>query len=454
LVRFRCNIKPECEIISGCAFTPSGVTYFITQGKIRFEGNVIGFPGLTQAAVAALGDGEYIAGVSPTTNTCITLDTTADLWVADGAFRYNLKIVCRFTMLAGVVTASTNLENSFYEADPLRQGQWYLDRHQQNLDYWQGAGEAAFLNTASHDQTGSPVTGMISVKNRMLVTYSQSSQLWQTDVDPGGCLFIDRYDFGHRGPGRPSLFYNRPMILSQRGFRAFDLTGLQFQALDDVNTGEAVQYAGDFTLLSGTFWPWLGAFVGFVKLENASRWAEGDRLPADSIFRQPGPLYGFLILSFSKESGISAWSFNPVAGITDVDQLLAEDDRIWVVRGKTVGYFDAKATIFRDSTDPVGGKAYETVANWHFSAMGDIVKRKRMLFIDVNQTGSSQISYSTQPYADSLLDDGPIVAGVTFGMTRIPLVMTGYAFAARLLTYDEAGWELRSLSHEFIPCGR
>lgn len=364
-----------------------------------------------------------------------------------GLQRYQLRIVGTVTTDGGGnVTATAPFA---YGSDAL--STWYNQRHLANLDYWSGENEAGFINTSTHDTSGSGVTGLMAIKNRMAVFYQESTQLWQVDADPVNNAFIDRYAFGTRYAA--ANFYNRPLIYTQRGFRAFDLQGLNFQSLEDVNVGEPLQYLGGFQVSSATFWPWHGSYAAWTTITGTKEYATKAGLPPDSIFYQD-TIAGITILSFSKESAISAWSFNPVVGLTAVEAVIADDERLYLVQGQSIYYLDSLATAFRDATDPVGQPAYQTSVNWHLWNFGNTSGSLRMLHVDLAQVGKSTARCSTTPWRPQYEAKGPTTLGITVGMKRVPLRVNGRAFALHLLTTDESGWNLQSLSYEFIPCRR
>lgn len=366
-----------------------------------------------------------------------------------GLERYQILIVSLVTTDAG----GNIISSTPFQYGPQALTQWYNNRHQQNLDYWSGENEASFLNTSTHDKSGSNITTMVAIKNRMLICYAETSQLWQVDPLPTNCAFLDQYDFGTRYLGLK--FYNQAMIYTQKGFRTFDLQGISFQALVDINMGEKLKALGDFTVLAATFWPWRGSYVAFCRLDNCAKYARLAGLPADSVFNGNG-IYGFVVLSFSKESQINGWSWWPVAGLTNVTKMLAQDERIYCLQGNEVWYFNDKASVYRDGAQDANGNgtvAYRGVANWHLVELAG-KGSARLLHMDMVKSGSVSIRVSTMAWNAAAESVGPLIADTTVGRLRVPLRSTGRAIGVRMLTTDPFGMVVKAIRYEFMPLAR
>lgn len=408
-------------------------------GSIRYEQVLQDSPVVLVASLAPSSTYYVAAAANGVTN----FKLTSDPWT--GLERYQLRIVGTITTDgAGAISATTLFK---YGADALTA--WYNARHQLNLDYYAGLNEGGFINSGTHDNSGSNVTGMVAVKNRLAIFYEQSTQLWQVDPVPTNCAFIDRYAFGSRYEG--VNFYNRPLVYTQKGFRAFDLQGLNFQSLEDVNIGEPIQQLGAFTLRAAAFWPWRGSYIAACTLTGASKYAAFAGLPRDSIFWQDS-IPGFAYLTFSKESGISAWSFLTVAGLTAADTMIADDSRVYVLQGKQIWYFDNNLADFVDGL--AGVSQPRGAAAWHLVPMAGATKSVRLLHVDVVKQGICQLNTTTMPWNSQNESQGPRIAATTTGAARVPLRCTGRSASLRLLTNDPAGVVLQSVVIEFMPLGR
>jgi hypothetical protein len=411
----------------------------LSAGTIRYEQVVQGSPAVLLSGLAP--SSTYYVGAAA--NGVTALKLTTDPWT--GLERYQVRIVGTVTTDgAGAIQATTLFQ---YGADALTE--WYVTRHQLNLDYFAGENEGGFINSGTHDNSGSNVTGMVAVKNRLAIFYAQSTQLWQVDPSPINCAFIDRYAFGSRYEG--VNFYNRPLVYTQKGFRAFDLQGLNFQSLEDVNIGEPIQQLGTFALKAATFWPWRGSYIAAATLTGTAQYAEFAGLPPDSIFWQDS-IQCFAYLSFSKESSISAWAILTVEGLTDADTMIADDGRVYVLQGQEIWYFDDTLSDFTDGDN--GTLQPSGAAAWHMVPLGGAAKSVRLLHLDVIKQGRCQFNTSTMPWNASRETPGPILQSTTVGRARVPLRCTGRAVALRLLTNDPAGAVVQSVTIEFMPLGR
>ena len=411
----------------------------LSAASIRYE-QVLQTSAVVLLASLSASQTYYVAVAA---NGVTNFKLTSAAWT--GLERYQLRIVGTVTLDgAGAISATTVFQYG-YEALT----EWYNARHQLNLDYWAGINEGGFINSGTHDNSGSNVTGMVAVKNRMAIFYEQQTQLWQVDPVPTSVAFIDSYAFGSRYEG--VNFYNRPLIYTQKGFRAFDLQGLNFQSLEDVNIGEAIQQLGKFEVKSAVFWPWRGSYLAACTLTGTAAYAERAGLPRDSILWQSS-IECFAYLGFSKESGISAWSILAVDDLTDVDAMIADDGKVYMLQGREIWYFDNELTAFTDGetgeTQPRG------VAAWHLVPLGGAIKSVRMLHMDVVKQGSARFNTSTMPWNAQNETRGPIVADTSVGDLRIPLRCTGRSASLRLITNDPNGVDLQSLTIEYMPLGR
>ena len=383
--------------------------------------------------------------VAVAANGAIAFKETTASWT--GLERYQLKIIGKVTTdAAGNISASELFKYGSIELTP-----WYNDRHQQNLDYWAGENEAAFLNTSSHDTGGGNITSMVSVKDRMAIFCPQSTQLWQVDPDPINCRWLDASDFGSSFPA--TLLYNRPIAYTQRGFRMFDLQGFNYQSLEAVDQiSEALMALGQFTVYSAAFIPWRGAYIAFVKLDNCDKYASQAELPGDSIFHA-NSIYGFVWLSFAKESGKVAWTFFSVAGLgaqSIVTKIIAHDDRVYLLVGKSLWYFDDLNDIHRDDDGTV---AYDGVVTWHLLALGG-KGSTRLLYFASNNSGKLLVQSYVAPFNGGAGLIGPISNGTTIGKQRMPLRGTGAAVGVRIKTNDIGGSVIEAIRIEYIGLRR
>ena len=439
----------------GIAVAARANQVLIGSGKVTYEGAVVEVPAQLITLVGSPGD--YLIGANGGAPAVVGVwpDPAVPSMPLNGLERYRTLLLYRVHVSAG--GGIDKVDAYQYGSTAGAENQWFLDKHQANLDVWSGVNEASFINPATHNNTGRNISSVSVVKNRIAIHYPEQTQLWAVDPDPTLCSFIDSYAFGTED--QSCLFFNRPMILSQRGFCWFDLTGLNFQALQDVNIGEPVQYVGSFRVHACAFWPRLQLYVAAVTLTGADKYAAQVHLRPESILNNSS-LFGFIFLSFSQESGVAAWSFNPVKDVTANTffhrSLVAVADRLYYQDGTKVRFFDASATVFRDSTEDQqnGDLPYKTAADWHHNQLGKPGVLKRLLAFDIIQRGKMNLSFQVNPNQAALSWSDIPVVGITHGSSRNPLAMTANSIAVRMESQDETGWELEGMDLDFLYLGR
>lgn len=322
-----------------------------------------------------------------------------------------------------------------YEAND--NSQWYTDRAVEAVDN-AGAEDALSLATAAHDNTGGLITAISSLRQRMLITYSGSMQLWSIDQDTNRTAYLDTLSFGTGDQPTPPVvpWYSSLALPVSTGIRAISVVGANTDNLQDLNIGEPIADLDLDVSSAAQFWPVHGQLI-FA--QNHATTAE------------------FLCLDYSRESKITAWSRWQVAGLTSVDAgtLIAQDANLWFRSGTKLHRFDATATTFRDYGDTVGA-AYESAVTWHFNDMGKPGQGKRFVGLDLVQDGTCSVGFQLPPYGSwdtsgsgpSLI--GPTVEGITYGRQRLPLAMVGTAIAPRITSRDERGWTLQRLALDFL----
>lgn len=314
--------------------------------------------------------------------------------------------------------------------------EWYTDRIVEYVDL-AGAEDALGLNTASHDNTGGLVTSITTVRNRMLISYAGSLQLWEVDQDTNRTRHLDDLSFGTGGQVTPSPvdWYGAVVLPMVTGFRAISVIGANTDNLQDLNIGEPIDALEMLDVRSASFWPWYGQLI---------------------IAGMRGSDLVMLCLDYSRESKITAWSEWIVAGVTDVDAgtLTPDQGKLRFRCGTKVRHFDAQATVFRDFADTPGA-AYESRGVFHFNDLGKPGANKRWTALDIVQDGTCDLSFELTPYgsyaeAGGPTLSGPRITGITYGRSRFPMALTGTAIAPRFSTRDETGWRLQRLALDFL----
>jgi hypothetical protein len=158
----------------------------------------------------------------------------------------------------------------------------------------------------------------------------------------------------------------------------------------------------------------------------------------------------FLVMDYSRESKLSAWSVWDVTDLPEVDPdtLFAVGAKLYFRAGNRIRYFDATATTFRD-TDEIAGAAYLSHVLTPLNLFRKPGMNKQTQFIDIHGSGNTHIQFelaTPEEYDDE--DPAPKLdnlaqVGSTFGAPRMPVVMTAVAIAVDLSSQDEAGWKVR-----------
>lgn len=341
------------------------------------------------------------------------------------------------------------IEDYRYAFDPEKGNQWYDERVLEAVD---AAGsvkngtsidpDALFLNASSHDNTGGRITAIASIRQRMLITYPGSMQLWAIDQNTKQTSYLDQMQFGTGNQQNPPAvnWYGTMVVPVENGIRSINVVGANTDNLQDLNIGEPIEPMPYLEALGGVFWPQWGQLV---------------------VAGIAGGALEFRVLDYSRESKITAWSQWKVAGLTgiDVGTLIPMGSGLWFRSGVYLYKFDAEATTYRDFGDVVGN-AYESSGLLHFNDMGQPGKNKRFVGMDMVQDGISSVSFQIPPYGSwdsetaGPIMAGPQIEGITFGRVRIPLAMTGMAISPRISTRSETGWRLQRLGIDFLTLRR
>lgn len=318
---------------------------------------------------------------------------------------------------------------------------WYTDRLVEYVEQ-AGAEDALAINTAAQDNTGGKITSIATVRQRMVISYPGSIQLWSIDQDTNRTAYLDQLSFGTGSQAYPSptTWYSSVILPMVTGFRAIDAVGSNLNNLQDLNIGEPIADLDMIDIRSASFWPWFGQFIVVGK--------RGDDLV-------------FLCLDYSRESKITAWSQWNVASLADVDHgtLIADQGKLRFRSGTGLFHFDAQADgnaiPFRDFGDTVGN-AYESSALFHFNDLGKPGTNKRWTGLDIVQDGSSSLAFQLTPYGAwgnglaGPVFQGPTIEGITYGRSRIPVAMMATAISPKITTRSEVGWRLQRLALDFL----
>jgi hypothetical protein len=439
ILRFRMILAERSSTLSGDVATIAAAMVDISAGTHQ----------ITKEGVVSEYDTDLLA---PTTLT----DTKA--WVAldDTGVKVGASIPTKsgVTILTSAPTGSQRWHNhiaqylrsdgagSYVKAPMILDDAWQAVR-KIALALHAGANDACILPSAAHAGAGGgQVTALAILRQRLLIWYQRSSQLWQV-----GPLAADHalVDTGLIGTGtqpspEPAPLESSVIIATPQGLRQFSIESLQEAYIREVGIGDQLRKlipSGAIpTQHAATFWPLTGEYVTAVTLDGEDFVLGYDYAPASEV------------------AGWSKWTMREF-GVPVRKGMVAVDDRLYVRSGDVIRRFDASATAFRDVTDPNGaGNAYESRAVWAFNDFKSPSTTKQAMFIDVVQTGKGSFSLRYNP-SDERWETAAIpITGSTLGRGKVPLMATGPALALVLTSTDETGHELEAVAIEFINRSR
>jgi hypothetical protein len=322
-----------------------------------------------------------------------------------------------------------------YASDVSSGNQWYVQKEVDAILYKAGQGLASFINTSFYDNSGGRPTLITGIKNRLGVFYTAGFQLWQTDPDPSRYAFLDGLSVGTGRNTRPVSVEvaGDALVPTDSGPRSFNASGLNYDAAEDQNLGE---------ILDGTLLPPLtaAAWWSYKNLYITAGVADG--------------VLTVLALTVIRSVRTNAWSTFEFAGVTSIDTIVPDGERLYIISGARAYYLDAIAEDFIDSNDPEE-LPYETKGRWHFLHFGQPDANKRMQYMDCDQRGKATWTWFPNPY---LPDQGigPIVlpSGPTWGRARVPLACKGAAISFEFSSRDRGGYRLEALQVEYQPTKR
>ncbi len=333
------------------------------------------------------------------------------------------------------------ITNSQYIRFNLGFDQWYADQVLRLSDR-AGADDCALLASSSNNNEGGGITSMSAIKQRMLITYSASMQLWAVDPNPNNDALLDVIHFGTGAQANctPAQFYGSLLAVTQTGYRSISLQGNNYDSMKDLNLGEPIQAMPLPVVRDLVSWPFSGQFITPGK-------------------RSDGTLM-FTVLDYSAESKFSAWNTWTVHGLTDVDAetMAPINSRLYFRSGTGVYYFEGEPTVFRDFDD-TPGDAYPSIAVWHYNQFGKPGRGKRFVGLSVVQDGPSYFAAQVAPRGTySFPQAAPVLVGqmitLISGVNRQPMSMIGEALAVQMMTRNEAGWRLQRLAVDFLMMDR
>lgn len=330
----------------------------------------------------------------------------------------------------------------YYGANLAQPSAFYTAKQFDYIVNQAGNGEAGFINTSDYDNGNGTPSAISGVLDRVVIHFPSSTQLWQFEADPSQNKMLDQLEFGtayHTHPV-PVKFYDSVLTPAATGIRGVSVSGANLDNLQDNNVGDPIVNLSVVSQTAACFWAWTGQYVSAGIVDG---------------------LVQFLVLSYSKESKISAWSTWVGAGLTTVDYLIAYQGQLFVSSGLKVFYFDATSLSFVDDQDPVvGGKVvpYYSVAQWHYNNFQKPGFMKQIHRMDVVQQNSQQpfgastcsFEFAYIPALGSAVAVGPTIKGVSLGARRIPLGIYCQGVSVIATCNDPLGWEFQGILMDYV----
>ncbi len=313
--------------------------------------------------------------------------------------------------------------------------QWFADREAEATFTLAGADNAGVLNTSLYDPSGRVPICLGASQNRLIVQYPECVQLWGVQPDPNLNAFLGREMTGAGVNTNPTaaLIDGYVALPTHNGPMLFSPQGQNKDYLRTVRIGDLVRPA--LVPLNLTNAVWWARLRLFITCEH-----END----DGVV-----LWAF---AFHPDDKTASWSRFTVTDLTRVDQLFIAQDTLFILSDHELWKMNADATVFRDSTDV--GDAYTSRARWLYNDFGAPSSNKKLLTLDINQTGSCDVALFTSPYEATSNTRGPSVSGQTAGRQRVPLAVLSPAFGLEITSQDESGHQLNSVGFTYALMGR
>jgi hypothetical protein len=295
-----------------------------------------------------------------------------------------------------------------------------------------GFGQAGNLPTKASENDGGGIRGLCAIKNRLLVFYTETAQLWSVNADltQDELLDVIQVGLGSRVMSPLTGFFGDVIGLSQRGIRSFSVQGNNSDSAQDANIGDAIEEMGGSTCICAGFWPYTGQYLCVMK-DNTT-----DELT----------MLGF---DFSREQKISAWSTWTVVDLPEPThpRFVAIGNRLYFRSAGKLYWFDADATAYRDVTD--GATAYQSRAVWHFSDFDRPGYAKTYQRFDAVFSGNLDVAFRLLMRGVATDVPGFPLRTSTYGGEGVGLCMYGDALSLVLSSTDETGSEVESIAITF-----
>jgi hypothetical protein len=290
---------------------------------------------------------------------------------------------------------------------------------------WTLTDDAGFLPVGLQQSGADVATALGFYTNRLVVFFSDSSQIWQVDVDPAKHAFIQAVDVGSIYPYSHANMSGDVFFFSPAGVRTITRQDVTTNLID-ADVGSPI----DRELLLGQL----------MTLDN----------PRAQFYRGGGQYWLYsgnkaVVFTFSRTASISAWSVYEFPYTLDyMDELNAD---LYIRSGDDVYKIDRNV-----KTDD--GTIYDVdveLAYLDFQSPGIL---KQVLGMDAVVTGSAEISHRFDPRNTDLVTDPPVVVnGDTRSGYLYPVELLATNLAPVIHNSDDQEFELHALTYYYENLG-
>lgn len=290
---------------------------------------------------------------------------------------------------------------------------------------WTTVNDAGFLPVGLQQSGANQASALGFYTSKLVVFFSDSSQIWQVDVDPAKHAFLQAVDVGSTLPYSHANMAGDVFFLSPAGVRTITRQDVTTNLID-ADVGSPI----DRELIKGAY----------ISLTN----------PKAQFYRGGGQYWLYAgnkaaVFTFSRTSGISAWSIYEYPFNLDyLDELNAE---LYIRSGNDVYKVDRDV-----KTD--NGVKYSVDIELAFLDFKQPGMLKQIFAMDAVVSGSCEISHRFDSQHPDLVTNPPVtVVGDTRPSYQYPVELLATNLAPVIHNYDDQEFELHQLVYFFESLG-
>jgi len=286
---------------------------------------------------------------------------------------------------------------------------------------WTTANDAGFLPVGLQQSGSNVATALGFYSNRLVVFFSDSSQVWQVDVDPARNAFLQSVDVGTVLPYSQVNMAGDVFFLSKGGVKTITRQE-QTTNLIDSDVGSPI----DREIIKGNI----------VNTANAR----------GQYYRGAGQYWLYsgtkvAVYTFSRTASVSAWSVYEYP--FNIDYVCELNGDLYLRSGNKVYRLD-------ESVKTDAGQVYPVEIEMAYLDFKSSGMMKHIMAMDAVVTGTCQISHRYDPrYVDLITDPAVTVTGDTRPSTLFPVELMTTSLAPVIRNNDDQEFELHQLSYYF-----